>query len=145
MSCICYTAALADSSAFLTAAYPVPNLLWFDKNVPLSHLQDAYKTCLEHNYMCPRHNYICPRHNCICVFDTFYKRVFDTFKNVFIPFIYGKRTKILTHFKFLPNFQTIVQRKYVRILAITFAVGIEPRTSRPILYYYTTWPQKLYL
>ena len=89
----------------------------------LSHLQDAFRDC---------------------ALDAFYKRVVDTFKCVFTPFIYGKKTKILTHFKLLLNFQTIVQRKHVRILAITFAVGIEPRTLGPILYHYTTWPKELY-
>ena len=43
-------------------------------------------------------------------------------------YIWKKDKNIDTFQALLPDFQTIVQRKYVRILAITFAVGIEPRT-----------------
>ena len=100
--------------------------------VPWTHIQP-----------CPGHIYNRVLDTYNCALDTFYTRVFDTFKCVFTSFIYGKKTKILTHFKLLPNFQAIVQRKYVSILAVTFAVGIEPRTLGPILYHYTTWPKEL--
>ena len=55
-----------------------------------------------------RHTYrTCPGVRSINVFDTsielvqgtFYKCVFDTFKYVFILFIYGKKAKILAPFK----------------------------------------------
>ena len=61
------------------------------------------------------------------------------------PIYIWKKDKNIDTLKHLPDFQTIVQRKHVRILEITFAVGIEPRILGPsILYYYTTWPKELY-
>ena len=61
-------------------------------------------------------------------------------------YIWKKDKNIDTFQALLPNFQTIVQRKYVGILAITFAVGIEPGTLGPTLYmyHYTIWPKELY-
>ena len=77
--------------------------------------------------------------------DTLIERALDTIIYVSLPHLYMEEgKKILTHFKVLPSFQTMVQRKFVRILAITFAVGIEPRTLGPILYHYTRWPKELY-
>ena len=51
----------------------------------------------------------CPGHIYSCALDTFYKRVVDTFKYVSLPHLYmEKRQKVLTHFKLLPDSQTIV-------------------------------------
>ena len=75
--------------------------------VPWTHIQP----CPGHIYNRVLDTYNCALDTYNCALDTFYKHVFGTFKYVFTPFIYGKKTKILTHFKLLPNFQIIVHRK----------------------------------
>ena len=80
----------------------------------LCHICKTRSVIVPWTYMqpCPGHIYNRVLDTYNYTLDTFYKRAFDTFKCVFTKFIYGKKTKILTHFKLLPNFQTIVQRKY---------------------------------
>ena len=113
----------------------------------LPHLQDAYCSCALDTYTAVPWAHIqpCPAHIYNCALDTFYKRVFNTFKCVFTLYIYREKIKNIDTFRaLLPNFHTIVQRKYVRILAIAFAVGIEPTTLGPMLYHYTTSPKEFY-
>ena len=88
---------------------------------------------------------LCVQGTITCVQDTFYKRALDTFKCVFNPFIYGKKTKNIDTFQALTKFSNHgAEEICAGIWAITFAVGIEPRTLGPILYHYTTWPKELY-
>ena len=86
----------------------------------------------------------CPGHIYNCALDTFYKRVFDTFKYVSLPHLYMEKDKNIDTFQALTRFSNHSAEETCEDLEITFAVGIEPRTLGPILYHYTTWPKELY-